>query len=127
MRLSDHRYGRLAETMAAWALRLRGYRVVGRNVRVAGREIDLVARRGALLVICEVKARRTHSFGPPLAAVDARKQRRLHDAATLLLARDPTLERVRFDVITVDGYSVTHLPDAFSLPDDEPARFRHIA
>ena len=127
MRLSDHRYGRLAETMAAWALRLRGYRVVGRNVRVAGREIDLVARRGALLVICEVKARRTHSFGPSLAAVDARKQRRLHDAATLLLARDPTLERVRFDVITVQGYSVTHLPHAFSLPDDEPAHFRHIA
>jgi putative endonuclease len=127
VRLSDHRYGRLAETMAAWALRLRGYRVVGRNVRVAGREIDLVARRGGLLVICEVKARRTRSFGPPLAAVDARKQRRLHDAASLLLARDPTLERVRFDVITVDGYSVTHLPAAFALPYDEPARFRHIA
>ena len=127
MTLSDHRYGRLAEAMAAWALRFRGYRILGRNVRVAGREVDLVARRGGLLVICEVKARRTHSFGPPLSAVDARKQRRLHDAATVLLARDPTLERVRFDVITVDRYSVTHVPGAFSLLDDEPARFRHIA
>lgn len=113
MRLSDHRYGRLAETMAAWALRLRGYRIVGRNVRVAGREIDLVARRGGLLVVCEVKARRTASFGPPLAAVGEQKQRRLHEAATVLMARDATVERVRFDVIAVDGYTLTHLPAAF--------------
>jgi Holliday junction resolvase-like predicted endonuclease len=51
----------------------------------------------------------------------------MHDAAAILLARDPTLHAVRFDVITVDGYSVTHLPAAFSLLDDEPARFRHTA
>jgi putative endonuclease len=111
--ISDHRYGRLAESMAAWALRLRGYRVVGRNLRVAGREVDLVARRGGLLVVCEVKARRSDRYGGPAEAVGERKQRRLREAAELLMARDPSVERVRFDVIAVEGYALRHLPAAF--------------
>ncbi|HET6850604.1 MAG TPA: YraN family protein [Gaiellales bacterium] len=110
--ISDHRYGRLAETMAAWALRLRGYRIVGRNVRVAGREVDLVARRGDLLVVCEVKARRGRSFGGPAAAVGARTQHRLREAAELLASRDPGAQRVRVDVITVEGFTLRHLPGA---------------
>ena len=113
MRLSDHRYGRLAETMAAWALRLRGYRIVGRNVRVAGREIDIVARRGGTLVVCEVKARRTTSRGAPAEAIDARKRRRMLEAGEMLLAAHPEAERVRFDVIAVDGLRVRHVPAAF--------------
>jgi putative endonuclease len=112
-RPSPHRYGRIAEEIAAWRLRLAGYRIVGRNVRVAGREIDVLARRGRLLVICEVKARRTSSYGAPLEAVGLEKQRRLRRAAEILVSRDPTVDTVRFDVITVDGLSVRHLPAAF--------------
>src|SRR5437660_6367076 len=99
--------------MAAWALRFRGYRIVGRNVHVGGREVDLLARRGRLLIVCEVKARRSDRFGPPIAAVTEHKRRRLHEAAAMLMARDPTVEHVRFDVITVDGFSLRHLPAAF--------------
>jgi putative endonuclease len=110
---SPHSYGRLAERVAAWRLRLAGYRIVGRTVRVAGREIDVLARRGSLLVICEVKARRSRTFGAPLEAVGAGKQRRLRRAAEILVARDPTVETVRFDVITLDGFSVRHLRGAF--------------
>jgi putative endonuclease len=111
--LSDQRYGRLAETLAAWALRLRGYRVVGQNVRVGGREVDLLARRGSLLVVCEVKARRTSLFGAPAEAVGPHKRRRLREAAEMLMADDPSVERVRFDVIAVSGFGVRHLPAAF--------------
>jgi putative endonuclease len=110
--ISNHRYGRLAEGMAAWALRLRGYRIVGRNVRVAGREVDLVARRGGLLVLCEVKARRSRRFGPAAAAVGPRKQQRLREAAAVLMARDPTIDRVRVDVIAVEGLALRHLRGA---------------
>jgi putative endonuclease len=111
--LSDHAYGRLAESAAALAMRLRGFRVVGRNVRVGGREIDLVARRGDLLVVCEVKARRGDRFGTPAEAVGAHKQRRLREAADMLIASDPSVQRVRFDVIAVTGVGIRHLPDAF--------------
>lgn len=111
--MSDHTYGRLAEQLAAWAMRLRGYRIVGRNVRVAGREVDLLARRGGTLVVCEVKARRSSTFGTPAEAVGPAKQRRLREAGEMLLARDPGLRTVRFDVIAVTGWSVRHLPAAF--------------
>jgi putative endonuclease len=111
--ISASEYGRLAETLAAAWLRLRGYRIVGRNVRVAGREVDVVARRGTTLVVCEVKARRSRSRGAPAEAVDARKQRRMLEAGEMLLAAHPGLERVRFDVISVDGMRVRHVPAAF--------------
>jgi len=107
------RYGRLAEGAAAWRLRLAGYRVIARNARVGGREIDLVARRGATLVLCEVKARRSDGQGGPLLAVDARKQARMRDAAGVLMARDESIERVRFDVIAVTGWRLRHVPEAF--------------
>jgi putative endonuclease len=110
--LSGSRYGRLAEGAAAWRLRLAGFRV-RRNVRVAGREVDLVARRGSLLVLCEVKARRHGGRGDPLEAVGTHKQRRLREAAEALLAGDRTLERVRFDVVVVRGLRVRHLRAAF--------------
>ena len=111
--LSDQRYGRLAEALAAWALRLRGFRVVGQNVRIGGREVDLLARRGTLLVVCEVKARRGSLFGTPADAVGPHKRRRLREAAEMLMADDPSVERVRFDVIAVSGFGVRHLPEAF--------------
>ncbi len=49
--------GRRAETLAAWWLRLKGYRILARGFRVASGEIDLIARRGRVLVHVEVKAR----------------------------------------------------------------------
>jgi putative endonuclease len=108
--LADPRYGRLAEQLAAWRLRLAGLRVVGRNVRVGGREVDLLGRRGGLLVVCEVKARRR---GDAAEAVGAHKQRRLREAAEILLRDDPGVEAVRFDVVEVRGRRVRHLPGAF--------------
>jgi putative endonuclease len=112
--ISASEYGRLAELAAAWLLRVRGYRIVARNARVAGREIDLVARRGELLVVCEVKARRHGGRGQPCEAVDGRRQRRMRQAAGMLAAADPSVRRVRFDVVTVRGLRIRHLPGAFS-------------
>ena len=71
--ISASEYGRLAETLAATWLRLRGYRILGRNVRVAGREVDVVAKRGQDARRCEVKARRSASRGTPAEAVGAQK------------------------------------------------------
>jgi putative endonuclease len=110
--LSDSEYGRLAELAAAWRLRLAGFRV-RRDVRVAGRQVDLVARRGGLLVLCEVKARRHGGRGEALEAVGAQQQRRLREAAEALLAGDRSLERVRFDVVAVQGLRLRHVRAAF--------------
>jgi putative endonuclease len=53
----DQRFGYRAEAAAAWALRLKGYRIIARRWTCRFGEIDVIARRGALIVFVEVKAR----------------------------------------------------------------------
>ena len=49
--------GRSAETIACWFLRLHGWRILARRVRLHGDEVDIVARRRRTLALVEVKAR----------------------------------------------------------------------
>jgi putative endonuclease len=98
------RLGLAGEGVAARFLEARGYRIVARNVRADRVEIDLVARRGALLVFVEVKSRASLRGGSAAEAVDERKQQRLRRGARAWLASDPDAargaRRTRFDVVT---------------------------
>lgn len=58
-RVEAERRGRQAERIAAWWLRLKGWTIIDRRVRTKVGEIDLIARRGALVSFIEVKARAT--------------------------------------------------------------------
>jgi putative endonuclease len=73
--------GRAGEKAAADLLRRRGYEVVGAGFRARRGELDLVCRRGADLVVVEVKTRTDESFGTPADAVGSRKRRALMAAA----------------------------------------------
>ncbi len=98
---------------ASWYERA-GFEVVDRNWRVRGGELDLVVRRGQLLVFAEVKARASNAYGEPAAAVNRRKQatiRRL--AAAWLAAHDVHGVEVRFDVVCVLGVRVSVIEAAF--------------
>ena len=110
--------GRGGEDVAERLFRSQGFRILDRNYRCRGGEIDLVARRGALVVFCEVKARRTDRWGEPSEAVNHAKQARLKRlAAAWLTHRRPGAVDIRFDVVSVivrRGRSyVRHIPDAF--------------
>jgi putative endonuclease len=110
--------GRQGEAAAVDRYRRLRFRVVDRNYRCSSGEIDIVARKGSLLVFCEVKTRRSDRWGQPSQAVDWRKQMRLKKlAAHWLRDRKPGAVEVRFDVISVivgdHGVQVTHLPEAF--------------
>ncbi len=76
-----------AESAAARALAARGYRVLARNVRLRGGELDLVCREGDTFVFCEVKARRPSAFGHAEEALTAAKRARLVRLAETYLAR----------------------------------------
>jgi putative endonuclease len=97
--------GRFGETMAAAHYRGQGYEVLERNWRCKAGEIDLICARGALLVVCEVKARTGSLHGHPLEAVTTPKQRRLRRLAAIYLQQQPRRwADVRFDVAAVlDG------------------------
>jgi putative endonuclease len=73
--------GRAGEKAAADFLRRRGYEVVGAGFRARRGELDLICRRGAELVVVEVKTRTDDSFGTPAEAVGPRKRRALMAAA----------------------------------------------
>ena len=99
--------GRLAEQAAADHLSRQGWRLLGRNVRVGRGELDLIARRGRVLVFVEVKARCTATCGSPEDAVE-RAQAPSGGPPGGVVAGEPSLGRrdvddVRFDIIAVDA------------------------
>ena len=124
---SDERraLGAQGEARAARFLVKRGYRIVERNVRLGGVEVDLIASRGRVVVFVEVKTRRSDRFGPPETAVDRGKQARLvRAAASWLQQQRGRIREVRFDVITcrpptaAQGvWQIEHLPAAFDAGD----------
>jgi putative endonuclease len=107
------RPGAAAERRAAWHYRVRGYRVLGRNVRVGGNELDLILRRGRRLVFCEVKEKTGDGFGHPLEMVDAEKRRRVRRAARAWLAAHPEAAplAVAFEVVGIRDGRVTRVAD----------------
>ena len=116
--LSNRSRGRWGEALAARHLRSLGFVVLDAGWRPPERELqgdlDLVARRGDLLVFCEVKARRDAGrFGGAVAAVGAAKQAQVRTLAASWLHHHPGAADVRFDVIAIDGVRLTHYEGAF--------------
>jgi len=92
---------------------LRGYRILGRNVRAGGVELDLIVRRGRRLVFCEVKLKQGPGFGDPLEAVDERKRARLRRGVEAWLVANPRLATldVSFEVAAVRPGGIELVPD----------------
>jgi putative endonuclease len=110
--------GRRGEDAAADVLARSGLRVVERNFRCSAGEIDIVARKGRLLVFCEVKARRSDAWGDPSEAVHYAKRNRLRRlAAEWMRVHRPGDVDVRFDVVSVivraGRVEARHIVDAF--------------
>jgi len=93
--------GRRAEFLAALYLRLKCYRIIARNVRLPGGEIDLIAKRGALLIFVEVKYRPNQA--PAHAAITSQQWRRIEAAAGQFVAKRSAVQacRWRFDVLAM--------------------------
>lgn len=115
--------GSRGEEIAASFLDQRGYRILERNFRCKGGELDIVARAPGerSLVFVEVKTRRDRSYGPPQLAVTPFKQRQISKAALTWLSRNHLHDsQARFDVIAIlleDGghHSIEHIVNAFEL------------
>ncbi|HTX60360.1 MAG TPA: YraN family protein [Verrucomicrobiae bacterium] len=105
--------GRAGEDRAAAFLAENGYRVLARNVRLPGAEIDAIALDGSTLVVVEVKRRDSSAFGGALSAVDARKRERLRRAAAEYAQTVAPAAKIRFDVVAVDGNRIRLHRNAF--------------
>jgi len=107
-------FGRRAETLAAWSLRLKGYRILARGFRTPVGDIDIIARRGRLVVFIEVKARR--SLDIAAGSIGRRQTDRIIRAASAFMQGRPQLEKFdqRFDAVLVAPWRwPVHLVDAW--------------
>jgi putative endonuclease len=100
------------ERRALLHYRLRGYRLLGANVRSGRYELDLVLRRGGRIVVVEVKEKGGPAFGDPLEMIDEEKVRRVHLAAARWLASRPDLAglELEYEAAGVRGRRVERVP-----------------
>ena len=100
-RRKAYRRGHWSEWLAAAALMLKGFRIVARRYRTKLGEIDLIARRGDLVLIVEVKARKT--LVEAMEAIARDSEWRIEGCADLWLARqrDHAKISMRFDMVAV--------------------------
>jgi putative endonuclease len=110
-----------AERAVAEHLTRAGWQIVACNLRVGALELDVVARRGALIAVVEVRTRAATSFTRGLGSIDAKKRLRIRRAGERLWQRryrnDASVERMRFDAASVrwEGARtiVEYVPAAF--------------
>jgi putative endonuclease len=95
------RRGRAAEWLCLWHLRLHGWRIVARGWRCPSGEIDILARRGKVLAVVEVKSR--GEIATAASALAPRQRRRIARAAEAFLLSRPDLAGLdlRFDLMLV--------------------------
>ena len=116
--------GKWAEDLVSRWYEQHGYVIVARNWRCKRGELDVVAHKDGVLVVCEVKARATNAFGTPAEAVTPAKQLKVRRAtadfrASICEANDPlaslvnNAQKVRFDVACVLGTQLEMLEDIF--------------
>ena len=115
---SSKAIGDLAESLAARFLEQHGLKVLTRNFRCRGGEIDLICRNGKTLVFVEVRRRRSASFGGAGASITRSKQRRIILAGQHYLTANANTEwNCRFDCVLLDGRTEDHIEwirDAFT-------------
>ena len=116
--------GKWAEDLVSRLYEQHGYVIVARNWRSKRGELDVVARKDGVLVVCEVKARASNAFGTPAEAVTPAKQLKVRRAtadfrASMRESNDPiaslvnVVRAVRFDVACVLGTQLEMLEDIF--------------
>lgn len=108
--------GNKGEDIACEYLIKNGYKIVERNFRIPGGEIDIIARHNDELIFCEVKTRKSQKFGYPEEAVTMHKMKRITRAIKkYLLISGLKKIYIRFDIIAVQlqgdtaHYSLNHL------------------
>lgn len=113
-RRKAYRRGHRAENLCAFVLRLKGWRIVARRFRVPVGEIDIIARRGGVLAMIEVKARRTMTEA--LEAITPKQRHRIERAGEAFLSRYPKWRNLalRFDLMVVrPGHLPRQIADAW--------------
>lgn len=110
-------FGKKGEIIATNYLKNKDYTIICNNYKTPIGEIDIIAKDKNTIVFVEVKTRTSRAFGDPLEAVNAHKQMKIRQVATMYLKQFGKLNTsCRFDVIGVLGDTdeeIRHIQNAF--------------
>lgn len=113
----SHDFGKQGEDEAEKLLKGKGFEILGRNIRFAGHEVDIIAQKEKLLVIAEVKTRSYATLGEPEEFVSKKQKQNMIKAANAYVINKDLDVDVRFDIISIvkNQYqtNVRHIEDAF--------------
>ena len=117
-RESSRDLGTSGENRAAAFLAERGFDIIGRNFRWSKTgEIDIIARKGSLLIFVEVKSRLSEKFGGALYSISRKKKKSLKTTARAFLSLHPEYDRpdymCRFDLISIEDDAIECIEDMF--------------
>jgi putative endonuclease len=112
--------GNSGETLAAYFLKQKGYRILERNYTTPIGEIDIIAKEGETIVFIEVKTRTDISFGYPFESVHIKKIQKLKKTALCYMKKQGRESSARFDVISIilkehGNPEIEHIKDAFEV------------
>lgn len=109
--------GKKGEDLAVDYLLQKGYKIVARNFVFQKAEVDIIARKGNVLAIVEVKTRSTPDFGNPQEFLKGRQIQRIVKAVDYFVNEHKMNVEVRFDIVAIiknkAGTKLEHLEDAF--------------
>jgi len=108
MAFNTYKYGIMAEYISCIMLIIKGYNILARRHRNYLGEIDIIARKGKILVFIEVKARK--KFSEFMNILTNRQRMRIESAAKVFLASNPRYQgfNIRFDMIILNGWLPIH-------------------
>ncbi len=113
----SHDTGKRGEELAVGYLVKQSCRILETNWQSNHQEVDIIASKGGLLLIVEVKTRNSDYYGMPEVSVTRQKQRMLIKAANHYIAMNELDTEVRFDIISIlfkgKEYQLRHIKDAF--------------
>ena len=117
MKTNNYELGMQGEREAVKYLKKEGYEILETNWHFHRYEIDIIAKKGEVLAIVEVKTRATDYFGDPEDAVDYKKRRKIVESADAYIEERDLDVEVRFDIVAIlktkDGLKLRFIEDAF--------------
>jgi putative endonuclease len=116
--MADHNeLGKKGEKLAIDFLIKNEYKILEKNYRYLKAEVDIIAKKGAVLAVVEVKTRSTDYFGDPQNFITPKKIKLLLSAVDYYVVQRDLDVEVRFDIIAIihqkNETKIEHLKDAF--------------
>ncbi|MHA7055753.1 YraN family protein [Aquimarina sp. M1] len=109
--------GKEGEKLAVDFLKKHGYTILEKNYRYQKAEIDIIAQKGNIIIVAEVKTRSTPEFGDPQDFVKPKQIQLLVKAIDHYIVENDLDVEVRFDIVAIIknklGTKIEHLEDAF--------------